>query len=68
MSTIHKIIKMNEQYDTVKQGKLKLKESEPFFLVIFSLLAILNTASLSIYTKIEASVDASIFYEQTQAG
>lgn len=59
---------MNEQYDTVKQGKLKLKESEPFFLVIFSLLTILNTATLSIYTKREASVDASIFYEQTQAG
>lgn len=54
---------MNEQYDTVKQGKLKLKESEPFFLVIFSLLTILNTATLSIYTKIEASVDAAIFDE-----
>lgn len=59
---------MNEQYDTVKQGKLKLKESEPFFLVIFSLLTILNTATLSIYTKIEAPIDASIFYEQTQDG
>lgn len=54
---------MNEQYDTVKQGKLKLKESEPFFLVIFSLLTILNTATLSIYTKIETSVDAAIFDE-----